>query len=287
MEAQISTHSASPNQNDGDNWLPVVDGDFLPAAPSTLMSEQRFAKNMRTIIGWTDNDAVLFTPTDFNKPNDTYWFFRKYLPAFTEAHLDELLSIYPSSDFYTTYFANGDVKLHSEVYRSGRIFRDILFTCQPIYIGQAIAAAGNAVYFYDQNQTMLTPVLDAEGVYGEGAVHESELIYIFGNLSKYDVPGWPYHPRPSDFRLRVLESRSWSSFVAVGRPSLEGHKTLQGWEQAQFDDQNYGVYVIGGPSPGYSGSGGDARARKIVAEEKLGQRCGFLNSPEIVKELQY
>ena len=113
----------------------MVDGDFLPAAPSTLMAEGRFAQNMTTMIGWADNDAVLFTPTDNTTPQDTYTFLRKYLPAFTEAHLEELLSLYPSSDFSSTYFANGRVKLHAEVYRAGRIFRDILFTCQPIYIG--------------------------------------------------------------------------------------------------------------------------------------------------------
>ena len=143
LQSQLNTHSASPNQNDGDNYLPVVDGDFLPAAPSTLMREGRFAKNMRTIIGWTDDDAVLFVPTDNNTPQQTRRWLRLYLPAFTEAHLDELLSLYPSSDFKTTYFKGGNIKLHAEVYRVGRIFRDLLFTCQPIWIGMLIKVYGS------------------------------------------------------------------------------------------------------------------------------------------------
>jgi carboxylesterase type B len=140
LQAQLDTHSASPNQNDGDNYLPIVDGDFLPAAPSTLLAEGRFAKRMRTIIGWTNNDAVLFTPTDNTTPQQTYRFLRLYLPAFTEAHLQKLLALYPRSDFHNSYFRNGKIKIHAEVYRLGRIFRDLLFTCQPIFIGMILSA---------------------------------------------------------------------------------------------------------------------------------------------------
>lgn len=189
IDIQLAVHSPSPNQNDGDNWLPVVDGDFVPAAPSTLMAEHRFA-NIRTIIGWTDNDAVLFTPLDISTPQETYTFIRKYLPGFTEAHIEELLSLHPASDFPTTYYADGKVKLHGEVYRCGRIFRDLLFTCQPIYYGQVLAEAGKTVYFYNQNQSMFTAPLRAVGLDGLGVVHTSELLYVFGNLSKYDIPGF-------------------------------------------------------------------------------------------------
>ena len=110
---------------------------------------------------------------------------------------------------------------------------------------------------------------------------------MFGNLSKYDYPGWPYRPSAEDYYLRVHESRSWSSFTALGQPTLEGHDTLLGWKQADFNDENYGTYVVGGPNPGYSGSGGSAKAREIMSTEKLQERCGFLNSPDIIKQLQY
>jgi hypothetical protein len=75
----------------------------------------------------------------------------------------------------------------------------------------------------------------------------------------------------------------------VGRPSLEGHDTLRDWEPADFNDENYGTYVIGGEYAGYSGTGSSssAKAREIMAKEKLSERCGFLNSPEIRKEMQY
>ncbi len=189
LTATLITHTVHPpeDDNDGDNWLPVVDGDFLPAAPSTLIAERRFS-NVTTIIGWTDNDFTLFTPTNIKTPAQTKRWVAGYLPGLTEAHLEHLLELYPSSDFQNTYFENGKIMQHAEFYRTARISRDALFTCQPIHLGSAIAAAGNDVYFYNQNQSMLQPQLHKNGLYGLGPIHESELIYVFGNLSRFDLP---------------------------------------------------------------------------------------------------
>ena len=134
LNAQLITHTARVARNQGDNWLPIVDGDFVPDAPSTLLAEHRFA-NVSVIIGWTDNDAVLFTDPDITTPQQTYHFVRKYNVGFTEANVQKLLDLYPSSDFHPTRFRNGTIKLHAEMYRSARIYRDELFTCQPIYVG--------------------------------------------------------------------------------------------------------------------------------------------------------
>ena len=51
LHAEIVTHHDGPDSNVGDQWLPVVDGDFLPEAPSKLIAEKRFA-NVTTMIGW-------------------------------------------------------------------------------------------------------------------------------------------------------------------------------------------------------------------------------------------
>lgn len=263
-----------------------MDGDFLPEAPSQLIAQGKFA-NVTTMIGWADDDALLFTSTDTTTPNQTNTFLREYLPTMTETHIQQLLALYPESDFWNTYFANGTIKQHREFYRLGRIYRDILFTCQPILVGKALHKMGQTVYYYNQNQTMLTPPFHKDGLYGLGVVHTSDLIYVFGNLTKYELPGWPYHPRPSDYRLRIQESRSWAHFAATGQPSGDGLNTLHGWKPADFDDENFGTFVIGGPTGGYSGSGGSEKARRVMAAEKLTERCGFLNSPEIVKEIQY
>lgn len=285
LKAQLNT--ADENANLGDQWLPVVDGEggFLPAAPSQLIKDSRIG-NISMMAGWCDNDAVLFVPSSVKTPNDTYTTIRTYLPGFTESHLYDLLSLYPSSEFQTSHFPNGSVELPGEIYRCGRIIRDIVFTCQPILYGKALKAKGSEIYYYDQNQTMLTPLLEKEGLYGLGVVHTSDLVYVFGNLSKFDLLELPYHPSALDFQVRDQESRSWSTFAAVGRPSLERHDTLPDWGSAEFEDANLGVYVIGGPNRGYSVVGG-SKAREVMMAERLQERCAFLNRPDIVSELQY
>ena len=73
LHAQLSTASDAPSANIGDQWLPVVDGEggFLLAAPSMLIVERRFA-NVTSMMGWYDNDAVLFISPPTQTPHDTY-----------------------------------------------------------------------------------------------------------------------------------------------------------------------------------------------------------------------
>lgn len=167
VHAQIKTHVPGPKDNDGDAWLPVVDGDFIPEAPSVLLDTGRFA-NVSAVIGWCDNDYMLFMPPDIKTARGSHQWLRDYLPGFTEANLQKLLSLYPSSEFQTKRGPGGDVWVQGESYRTGRIARDILFTCSAIYMGDALAKAGNNVWFYDQNRTMLSPALKQRGAPGLG-----------------------------------------------------------------------------------------------------------------------
>lgn len=240
------------------------------------------------MIGWCDNDATYFiNATEIQTANDTRAYFEEFLPAFTQTNLDKLLDLYPDSDFQTSRFPNGSVELQAQVYRSARILRDILLTCQPIFLGNALAQAGNDVYLYSQNQTILTEYLESQQRYGLGVIHTSEFAYVFGNLSAYDVGGFPSNPSASDYALRDIESRSWSSFAALGKPSIDSLDTLQDWRRADFQDENFGIYVIGGPDAGYAGVNGSAAAREVIQAQQLQKRCAFLNSPEIIEQLQY
>ena len=122
--AQIRTHHDGPGANIGDEWLPVVDGDFLPDVPSKLIAEGKFA-NVTTMIGWCEDDGNYFV----GKPttaNEVFKFLRGYLPGFSASNVHTLISLYPISDFS----ANRAAGLSAYVYQLGRMVRDILFVCQ-------------------------------------------------------------------------------------------------------------------------------------------------------------
>jgi len=280
-QASFDTYASDIGHNIGDVWLPVVDGDFLPAPPSQLLAEGRFA-NVTTMILWVENDLQYFTPMDITTEQDTYDFVASYLPGFTNQSIQDMLALYPSSDFHDNPAAN----LSQEFYRSARIFRDVLMTCQPIGYGEHLARMGNLVYLVDQNQTMLSPILASLGYPGLGPVHTSEFAYTFGNLSHYNVNGYPFNPTTEDYRLQRQEARSWAAFTSVGQPSLYTKDTLLGFEPAFTKPNETAVFVAGGPYEGLSTFDGPD-SRPALAAQKLRSRCGFINSPSIIPQLQY
>ncbi|AEO57294.1 hypothetical protein MYCTH_2303271 [Thermothelomyces thermophilus ATCC 42464] len=283
LDASLSTYR--DDLNIGDIWLPVVDNDFLPAAPSTLIREGRFA-NVTTMIGWCNNDLTFFTDPEIQTPEDTRDFISGYAPGLTSENVDKLLSLYPVSDFAS---AATDT-LSAEFFRASRIFRDILMTCEPLFYAEHIARAGNAVYLYDWNQTILEPFLEQKtGRAGWGPIHTAEFAYVFGNLSHYDIDGFPFNPSWADYQLAVRGSRSWSTFAATGRPgSLGGRDTFTGFGPAfhRGDNTTTYIFVAGGPSEGLSAIDGPHSAPAVRAQ-KLRERCAFINSPEIIEQLGY
>lgn len=226
-------------------------------------------------------DANFFPPMTITTANDTNTFLRDYLPGFNTTSLTTLESLYSVSEFSADPPAN----LSAEFFRASRIMRDIIFVCMPIFYGQYISAKGNNVYFYDQNQTFLNPALTSIGLPNLGPVHTSEFAYVFGNLSHYDVDNFPFLPNASDYALLQRESRSWSTFASTGKPSLANKTTLQGWTPAFKRPSDLEIFVIGGPQEGLFNATGSKNA--ALNSQKLDKRCSFLNSPDIIQQLNY
>jgi carboxylesterase type B len=268
MESLLSASVATYNGglNFGDIWLPVVDGDFLPAPPSQLINEGRFA-NVTMTIGWCQDDMEAFVDSGVKTAADTRENLENYIPNVSSGNMDTLLSLYPSSDFHDDEAAG----LSREFYRTSRIYRDILMTCEPIYYAQHLSAAGNSVYLYDWNQT-----LNADP--GLGPEHTAELSYVFGNVDS-SAPA-------SDYELMHRASRSWSTFASTGTFSLDGHETFQDFTQAYLVADNIGIFVVGGPTEGISLIDGSA-ATPAISAQQLRKRCEFINSSSMIKELRY
>jgi carboxylesterase type B len=301
--AALNTYHFDNEHNGGDIWLPVVDGDFLPAPPSQLLREGRFAAVpgdvSAVMIGWCDDDTTQFIDPSVATAADTQNTIGGFLPNVSSSNLDALLALYPVSDFTD----NPSAGLSAEFYRTARIQRDIQMVCQPIHLGSSLAAAVNDtsdgdfnVYLYDWNQTMTGPALQSSGnVTGLGTVHTSEFAYIFGNISRYNVDGYAYAPTDVDSVLEQRASRSWAAFATNGRPGSQPGKIkdddlFQGFEPGlDADGKLSGVYVIGGPNPGWGtveSDDGKSSPWEISAQ-KLRERCAFLNTNEMIEQQRY
>lgn len=282
LDAAINTWKSDIAHNVGDIWLPVVDGDFLPAAPSQLIAEGRIG-DAALMTGWTQDDLNIYTDTTIATVNDTYNFIRAYLPALPEASLAELLALYPSSEF------TAGKDLAAEFYRSSRIFRDIIMTCPSLLLGGAVDEThSNKVYFYNWNSTLLDGILAlALNTSGLGVVHTSEYAYIFNNVTVYSDHGFPPAPKEEDYALARRASGSWAAYASSGSPSPSaGNATLQGWKDAFWGPGGPYLMTVGGPHSGMSPLDGPKSTPEIKVQ-RLRERCGFLNSPEIIAGLQY
>jgi carboxylesterase type B len=282
LNASVVTYQSDAAHNIGDIWLPVVDGDFLPASPSQLIQEGRFG-NVTTMMGWCEDDLNIIVGPGVRTANDSFDYLSSYAPGVTDANIDKLLLLYPASDFADNAAAN----LTGEFYRTSRIIRDIVMVCEPFLYGEHLSRVGNDVFLYDWNQTVLERSLASElGLLGLGVIHTSDLAYVFGDLSLYNATGLPYELSSEDFSLADRGSRSWSTFVGTGKPSLGGHDTFVGFEPAFASGENIFVFIAGGPSEGLSAVTGP-KAKPSLELQQLRDRCGFINSPEIIQQLNF
>lgn len=284
LDAAIATKLDDIAHNIGDIWLPVVDGDFLPAAPSELIRDGRFAK-MPTMMSWTDDDLNVYVDLNITTAEDTHDLISSYIPNVTSENIDRLLALYSVSDFS----GRENEVASAEFFRSGRIIRDIIMVCEPLWYAQHLVHHGNEeVYLIDWNKTVLDPLLEkSTGSPGLGPVHTSEFAYIFGNISVYDVPDFPFEPTPEDYALAERGSRSWSTFANTGKPSLDKHNTFKDFDPAlQGDSRDIYLFIAGGQSEGLSAIEGPHSASALRAQ-RLRERCDFINSPEMIEQLRF
>jgi carboxylesterase type B len=293
LDAAISTYSSDIAHNIGDIWLPSVDGDFLPDAPSKLLAQGRFG-NATYMFGWAQDDVNFFTNTSIADEGDVTQFVRNYLPGLGTALVsleNGLISRYNAEEFSPRAGSN----LTSSFYRTARIFRDILMVCEPLLMAEALNRNGNKVFLYNWNQTILDPILESVyNVSGMGVVHTSEFAYIYGNLSAYNVSGYPFNPTQQDYDLMHRASRTWSTFATKGFVG-EKENGLAGWSHAFWGGDDFltppnpgypYVYTIGGPMEGLFSIDGP-ESPGIVEKQKLVERCGFLNTPSIIRQIGF
>lgn len=268
LEAAITTYASDIAHNIGDIWLPAVDGDFLPDAPSKLIAEGRIG-DATFITGWTEDDLNFYTNISIATAGDTYDFIRAYLPGLNQSSLDNLLGMYPVSEFAPA------TNLSAEFFRSARIFRDVLMVCPSLHLGAAVAKThSKPMHHYNFNQTVVDQILDPmNNVSGLGAGHTSEFAYVFDSFRAYDDAGFPVKETTKDHELMERASRSWSTFFATGSPGLH-------WSGAYATNDGPFIMTIGGPHEGMSPAGGPEGQR-------LSERCRFLNDAAIIEALAY
>jgi para-nitrobenzyl esterase len=115
---------------------------------------------------------------------------------------------------------------------------DTAFRCPAVAVAGWNSSAHHPSYVYQFDRA-------APGKESDGAVHASEVVYVFGNLDEQH-PGRPNY-QAADYEISRAMQRYWTSFAKTGSPAGNG---LPAWPLYQPDTRQHLAFTDSGPVAG-------------------------------------
>ncbi|KIX07786.1 uncharacterized protein Z518_02440 [Rhinocladiella mackenziei CBS 650.93] len=283
LGAVLTYENMTKNETSQDIFFPTIDGDFIPAPPSSLIRKGQFHKNISIIAGWTYNDGSIFTSPTLNSSEQVRGFVQASYPHVNSSTLQTLLSLYPVNDFAAAAQA---VTISPYFLQGAEIYRDINFACPAMDVAHHVAQYGSPSYLYELNATSFDSLLMLANASFEGVIHISDVPFVF-NRANIGLG-----ITAAQHAIQTAMSGSWARFVDDGNPNGNGTTAFSGWTRAYNKTeaavksqtvQHASVRVIGGLNAGQHELKMNA-ARGI--EPQLLKRCAFLNSESFYQQLQ-
>lgn len=205
---------------------------------------------------------------------------------------NHLLSLYPISDF--EHMVRPSDTVSPQYYRAAQINRDFWFTCPALdFTWQYFKRGGSSnIRFYEMNQTRFEPIWKMMGVPHWRVAHLSDIPYILNG----DVEAGGDNS-PKQRQLAALLSGSAAAFANSADPN----KILQEWPTMYEGNSNAAmtndfpeqitVNIIGGQygtGPACIAKYGkviDSDRARALLQEKLFERCEFINSAQVREEI--
>jgi carboxylesterase type B len=260
---------------------------FIPDAPSRLLYQGKFAKNISIITGWNENDGSIFAPSTIRTEHDLLLWLKDENPGLAKATINEALALYPTALFYDDLLEN----VTAQYFRAAQIIRDYYFTCPSLLLAQAMANySGSATrnYIYALNESLFEPLFAEVNRSFYSISHGSDVPFVFNEAS---AAVW--NASVENIALGSRISGSWAAFAHQGVPVLDGvtvqeDVTLVEWEEGAKKGGNGGfeLKIIGGPRAGMvrvGAQGGDGGLPSYDESQSL--RCEFWNREDVLGEL--
>ncbi|GFF59579.1 lipase 1 [Aspergillus udagawae] len=182
---------------------PVVDGIFVPEAPSRLLRQKRLDTKVTAMLAYNGNDGIIFS--DFSLRNSSG--YQNYITGLFDLRLNE--TVYVSSQMYPPIF-DGSHHYTDEISRAGATFQEVFIQCNDILLAVALE---NATFNYVFD---VFPGLHAQDI-----------------TATFDVD---LDPTPGVFNPLIALQQLITSFTLTGKPAtdLASHVPMYGRENALF-----------------------------------------------------
>ncbi|XP_065271476.1 acetylcholinesterase-like isoform X2 [Emys orbicularis] len=214
-------------------FLPTVDGDFLPDEPRRLL-EAGHIHTKPILTGITANEGsmfLMFGAPGFSLGNDSLIGWEELVEGvrFMVLGLPKL-SIQAAA---LRYSQEGKARgLAQHRWAMNQAANDYLFLCPMTELAGQLANAGTPTYVYffaHRSSGSLWP-------HWMGAVHTTELLYLFGTLASEGGANHTYTEAEAALSHRVM--RYWAEFARTGSPTgpdrSKGH-----WPLYNTTEQNF------------------------------------------------
>ncbi|KAH6663736.1 Alpha/Beta hydrolase protein [Halenospora varia] len=120
---------------------PVVDGTFVPKAPSILLAEGKFDKSVRAMTAHNSNEGIVFTSPFLTTEADLATNLKLTFPAATNTTINYWMgTVYPP-------VYNGTYPYTSLTQRASLITAEVSFTCNSRYLDLAYKNETYSYYF--------------------------------------------------------------------------------------------------------------------------------------------
>lgn len=182
-------------------YQPVIDGTIQPAQPQVRIAAGQH-NHVPFIVGAnSDETGAAAPPASAFATDDDY---RAALVAqFGATFADQIYQHYPPPSVTGSPFATRRAAYV-------RATTDARFVCPSRSIARAFAtgqAEATYRYFFAYPATLF------------GAVHGSELVFLFGNFDAIVTMAGPYQPTATDLAVSAAVQADWTSFARGGAPT--------------------------------------------------------------------
>lgn len=282
-------------------FFPTLDGDFIQKRPSELVREGKITKGVPILASWVANDGAWYPPPTTSTDEQVLASFGLWLRGLSTSTNEKLLELYPVKDFEHMVRLGYDGPVSPQYYRAAQLNRDLWFTCPVLdFAWQYVRTGGvhpSKMHLSEHNATRFTPVFEGMGVPMWRVSHLSDIPYV---LNIQHLSGGADNSK-AQLQLAARLSRDIIRFATSGDPNEEGDD--QSWPPAftkateeelrePVYPKSFVIRLFGGPFrtgpvtvSRKINREGDSFAEEAIQWEKLIERCEFINSGPIRKEI--
>ncbi|ETS78995.1 hypothetical protein PFICI_08848 [Pestalotiopsis fici W106-1] len=271
---------------------PTYDDDFILDRASQLIRARKVVKGVPIIASWTTNDGAWYPRPTTSTDEEVLSSFSLWLIGLSESTKQKLLGLYPLKDFKAMVRPDHDRGVSPQYYRAAQLSRDLWFTCPVLdFAWQYLKHGGvepSQVRLYENNMTQFTPIYEyAMKVPMWRVSHLSDIPYVL-NIQK--LPNAD-NSRPQ--LERALEvSRRIVRFVTTGSADEDWPAAFDGVTKTELESESPSKISLELFMPHGSFPVTSLRSQEssTVSEteanlEQLFQRCDFINSLEVRREM--